>query len=66
MVLTKNQTKAAKAKIRNHYNLDRPITDQEMWGEIKSLQHKSIKLNLDDRDELLFNVLSSGNHEISL
>lgn len=66
MVLTKNQNKTARAKIRNHYELDHSVTESEMWGELKSLQRKSAKQDMDDSDELLLSSLSSGSHAIDL
>ena len=40
--------------IRDHYRLDRDVTDDEIKAEINNLWRKNKKGTLDDRQEMLF------------
>ena len=53
---TMTTTQAARI-IRNHYNLDRPVTDQELNAEVQSLIRKHDNGSLDDQSERLYIAL---------
>ena len=39
--------------VRQHYGLDHDVTDEELVGEVASLERKHAKGTLDDKDEAL-------------
>lgn len=43
--------------VQNHYNLDRPVTDQELNAEVQSLIRKHKEGSLDDQAHKLYIAL---------
>jgi len=55
--MSKMTTTQAARIIRNHYGLDRPVTDQELNAEVQSLIRKHANGSLDDQSARLYIAL---------
>ena len=60
------QMEQAKKQVRVHYNLNRNVTEEEVWLEIANLKRKKRSGFMCDRAIRLWAILSVGQYSIDI